>query len=797
MKTVKLSPVITVMIASSITVCFAAGAEGRRADLSRPVAEAAPTDLGQGTNVNPAGETITADSRSFFLNGRPWMPIAGEIHYSRYPRQEWRDALLKMKAGGIDVVSTYVFWIHHEERQGAFDWSDRRDLRAFVRLCGELGFKVIVRMGPWCHGEVRNGGLPDWVQHSGAKLRTTDPAFMAMVEPLYEQIAGQIEGLLWKDGGPVIGVQHDNERNDVPYLLALKALARSKGVDVPLYTMTGWNRVAIPASRLLPLFGAYSVSFWTPVDNLNFRKSFVFTDIRDDGDMGAQFVNLRPGRVENMERYPYACCEIGGGMPSSYRKRIKVSPDEIAAMALVRLGCGSNMPGYYMYHGGVNPDGGTWLNEDHPNPMAVKDYDFQAPLGAFGQVREHYHRLRMQHLFVQNFGERLARMPLFLPEVRPADLDDVTTLRWSVRSDGEAGFVFFNNYQPQTKLPAKEGVQFELKLREGVLTFPAGPMTIPEDAYGLFPFNLDCNGVRLEYATAQPLCRAEDGEGNVVYFFAAIEGIAPELMIRAKQNEERRIDVKQELTPNGLRITALACGTRPVARVKTEDGKTVSLVVLSPEQSRRLWRLRFGGRDRLVLCDDPVIADGETLRVQTGGSSEVRLSVYPPMPIQKATPSPDGVFARYSFEQTPGPSLPKITATPEKEAGPAAYALKGMDESTWEQAAVWKLNIPAELAGRKVLLDLHYIGDAARLYVGDTLFDDNFYNGDPFAAGLWRIPETQWSDVYLKVLPYSEGLESRLPAEAKRAVAEAQAAGTLHEVAVTVIELREMRITAP
>ena len=347
---------------------------------------------------------------------------------------------------------------------------------------------------------------------------------MAMVQPLYKEIAGQLKGLLWKDGGPVIGVQCDNERNDVPYLLALKQTARDAGIDVPFYTMTGWNHVAVPPSKLLPLFGAYSVAFWYPAGSLSFRKSFFFSDIRDDGDMGVQFVNTRPGRSENILKYPYVCCEIGGGMPSSYTRRIKVAADEIAAMALVRLGGGNNMPGYYMYHGGINPDGKTWLNEAHPNPMPVKDYDFQAPLGAFGQVREHYHLLRMQHLFIEDFGDRLARMPLYLPEQRPADLNDTASLRWSCRSDGNAGFVFFNNFQPIIPLPEKKEIQFQLETKTGPVVFPERPVTIPAGAYGIFPFRMDCGGVTLEYATAQPLCHLEASRGQTVYFFTALEG---------------------------------------------------------------------------------------------------------------------------------------------------------------------------------------------------------------------------------------------------------------------------------
>ena len=87
-----------------------------------------------------------------------------------------------------------MFWIHHQEQPGEFDWSGRRDLRKFIQLCDEVGLLAIVRLGPWCHGEVRNGGVPDWVQNSGVPLRKKDPAFMAMVEPLYKEIAAQIVG---------------------------------------------------------------------------------------------------------------------------------------------------------------------------------------------------------------------------------------------------------------------------------------------------------------------------------------------------------------------------------------------------------------------------------------------------------------------------------------------------------------------------------------------------------------------------------------------------------------------------
>jgi len=780
--------VILLCVCFSVSFSSLLTAGPNTTDLTKEIPPAQPTFLGQGTNVNPQGDVITADNRSFFFNGRPWIPVAGEFHYSRYPAGEWRDELLKIKAGGVNIVSTYVFWIHHEEQQGQFDWSGRRSLRDFVKLCGELDMKVFVRMGPWCHGEVRNGGLPDWVQNSGTKLRTTDPAFMAMVKLLYKEIAQQIDGLLWKDGGPVIGVQHDNERNDVPYLLALKELAKSEGVDVPLYTMTGWNRVNIPPSELLPLFGAYSVAFWYPHSNQSFRKSFFFTDIRDDGDMGAQFVNTRLYRSENILRYPYVCCEIGGGMPSSYTKRIKVAPDEIAAMALVRLGCGNNMPGYYMYHGGMNPDGDTWLNEAHPNPMPVKDYDFQAPLGAFGQVRQHYHLLRMQHLFVEDFGHKLARMPLYLPDQLPSGLDDVDTLRWSVRSDGSSGFIFFNNYQPVIPLSNKQGVQFEIKTKDNILKFPRIPITIPAGGYGILPFRMDCDGIMLEYATVQPLCRIESEEETPVYFFAALDSIRPELVFNAAKNKVETFNAQKKKISDLIRISNITSGTKKVVSFTRTDNKKVDFVVLTPEQGRRLWRLPFAGRERGILSEANLLKDGRDLNLHSSNPEAMKLSVFPSpgkitVSSNSSKGSSDGIFRQYSVKLARLADI-EVDAIKVKDAGPEVFELNGTEEKTWQQAEVWTLNIPSDISGEHLILNIHYIGDAARIYVGDELFNDNYYNGDPFAVGLWRIPQEKWPEIRLKILPYSDSLLSKFPLSIKENIQEAKAKGKLNNISV-------------
>ena len=769
-------------------------------DLTTPVAPAAAAPYGPGTTRNPAGEEITADQRSILLNGQPWVPIVGEFHYARYPREEWRDELLKMKAGGLNTVSTYVFWIHHEEEKGKWDWSGQRSLRDFLKLAQESGLKVVVRMGPWCHGEVRNGGFPDWVQRSGTKLRTKDPEFLSLVEPFFQAEAQQMRGLLWKDGGPVIGVQLDNENDKADYLLALKEMARAAGVDVPLYLITGWQG-GLPRSDLIPLFGGYVDGFWGG-SREGYRKEFLFTDVRAVNDLGAQLTTKNPVNGQLIAQFPYACAEIGAGMMSAYGRRIKVDPPSVAALTLAKLGSGNNMPGYYMYHGGTNPEGKlTYLHEDRPNQLPVKDYDFQAPLGAAGQVREQYQLLREQHLFLQDFGPMLARMPAYFPAQRPRDLKDFDTLRWNVRSDGTSGFLFFSNQQPYEPLPEHRDVQFEVKTSAGSLVIPRQPITIPTGSYGLWPVNLDCAGVAvLEYATAQPLCRMAVN-GSTVYFLMALDGIDPELLLSAGTNRVMVVSGQKEEAEGQVHVTKVKPGLRPAVSVVRPDGSGVHFIVLTGEQGRQFHRTNFAGRERGILADGTTFADGKVLSWQPDPGKDLDLVVFPPLPTVRINDAnvqgvADGSFTR--FKVTPRATTPpSVGISEEKPAGPRATTLKGNEEATWEDAAVYRLDLPASAAKRRMVMNLDYLGDALRLYVGDKLLNDNYFNGDPFAVALWRIPMADWLKIRVRVLPATNGLLGRWPADAKSRLEQALSANPRPLVNVTLQEQTEFAISPP
>ena len=459
------------------------------------------------------GKPVTWDAKSLIIDGHRVCPVMGEIHYSRVPQDEWQREVRKMREGGVTIIATYIFWNHIEEQEGIFRWDGQRNLRRFLEICKQEQMPVVLRLGPFCHGEVRNGGIPDWMFAKGCRLREANSVFLGFAERLYRQIFTQVQGLQWKDGGPVIAAQFDNEyRGRGEYLMALKQIAQKIGFDLPFYTRTGWPelRTPVPYGEMLPLYGDYADGFWDKDITEgcgNYYKAFNFKAYRSSTAIATDqfdYSQTQPSAI-SPQTYPYFTCELGGGMATAYHRRPYVYPEDAYSMALVKLGSGSNLLGYYMYHGGTNPEGMLHtLNEVQTSPgtanndLPVCTYDFQAPLGEFGQPYPQYYMLRPLHLFMQDFGETLAPMEAQFPA--PQDMkrgqDDV--LRWSVRSQGDSGFIFVNNYERFQQLTAKRQ-----QLTACGVTLPR--LTVPSGTMAIFPVNI-C-GIR--YATAQLVARRD------------------------------------------------------------------------------------------------------------------------------------------------------------------------------------------------------------------------------------------------------------------------------------------------
>lgn len=695
---------------------------------------------------------MSIDTAGLYLDGKPWLPVMGELHFSRVGADEWRRSLLLMRAGGISIASTYVFWIHHEEVEGEFDFTGTRDLRRFVRTCAEIGMPVMVRIGPWCHGEVRNGGLPDWVLDKPFKARTDDEAYLALVRRLFAEIARQLEGQLWKDGGAVIGIQIENEYfGPGEHLMTLKRLAIEAGLDVPLYTITGWPTPStpVPFGELLPLFGAYAEGFWarelTPMPGEHWR-AFTFEAVRTDAEVGMDQLGRRAATdAIDTPQYPYLTCEVGGGMEQSYHRRVLLDPHDTLAVVSCKIGSGSNLPGYYMYHGGTNPPGKlTTLQESQAtkywNDVPTLSYDFQAPLGPHGQVREPFRLLRRLHTFLGDFAPQLHPMRAVFPVETVSGKDDVDTLRCAMRAGPNAGFVFVSNYQRLQPMPAKQ-VRLAVTLASAeTVMFPE--VTVPADASFIWPVNLTLGLATLRSATAQPLCRL--GETAMVFF------------------ETPGVPAKFDLAlPPGVSCSGPTDHVHPSRDVAFSitgaDGARFDVYLLTSEDALNAMKIPLAGRERLLITPAAAYVDGDKLVLRTRDARGTPLAALPPVPSQ-----PDWA---------PGPWPAKPPAlTRLRDAGPPREIRLGSQgvaeaptDADFEAAAVYRIDLPPGLP-REALLSIRLVCDVARLYHDGKLLDDHFYNGRDFES---RIPEGATS-LELRVLPLQLGAPIYLHPDLRR-----------------------------
>ncbi|MBQ6442493.1 MAG: beta-galactosidase [Lachnospiraceae bacterium] len=638
-------------------------------------------------NPGPAGQEITVNSLYFEKAGNPWIGVMGEYHFSRDKKENWYRELCKMKAGGVTIAATYAFWIYHEEMEGEYDFSGDLDLRAFIEDCQRAGLYLILRIGPWAHGECRNGGFPDWLMRKPFPLRDNNEGYLALAREWYEKLYAQAQGLFYQDGGPVIGIQIENELVDnSAHLLVLKQLAAEVGFDVPLYTVTGWNSkygAKIPVEEVVPVFAAYAEAPWEQhIDRLPLSRHYVFDPMRNDAAVGMDLLKKADddGWQLPYGDYPFATCELGAGLPFSHHRRPVISGMDAYALSLVKLGSGNNLVGYYMYHGGTNRIGRLSTFQEsretgYPNDYAILNYDFHTALTQYGEAREQYRLLNLLHLFVNDFGGLLAPM-VYQPEFPLIAPEDTKSLRIAVRQDADGGFVFINHYQ---RLQPLEDLA-EVRIETDQAIFP--PIRVAGEIAFILPFGLRFAGQTIRTATAQLLC----GQDNTL-FFAAIPGIAPRYEIDGEGVHDG--DAEKNFTVGALRI-----------------------VTVSWEEALRLRKLE--GKVYLGEACDLFLENGQVTAIREGSFSYRKWE--------------GASFVRYDVERESATAV--LLAEPEEEPFAPPYEselqIGGPRKRSWKKLHVTSASGFVEITDRY---------DVAQIYADGELAADNFYAGEP-----WRVP---------------------------------------------------------
>jgi len=238
-------------------------------------------------------------------------------------------------------------------------------------------------------------------------------------------------------------------------------------------------------------------------------------------------------------------------------------------------------------------------------------------------------------------------------------------LRWSVRSNGDAGFIFVNNYQRLHPLPPKNLTRFALTFPgkstgdgEGndaqsnanassvvyIPSMPSKEFTVAASSWFVWPFNQiigsskATSSVVLAWATAQLLCRTEGGQkkhdaddgadGGELVVMATTEGIAPELAFATVPGATITGAVGTQTSVEGATtvVRNITPGLGAAVTITTAGGAAVKVVVLPTALQDKVWKYTATTSNQSYVLvaapeTDVIVADCCTLSLRGNAST--------------------------------------------------------------------------------------------------------------------------------------------------------------------------------
>ena len=452
--------------------------------------------------ATPATHAFGWQGRDFLLDGKPFVIRGGEMHFSRVPREHWRERLRMLKAMGLNTVGTYLFWNLHEPRPGEFDFSGQNDIAAFVRIAQEEGLWVILRPGPYACAEWEFGGFPSWLLKTpDLRIRTSDPRFVAAATRFLGEVGKQLAPLQVAHGGPILMVQVENEYgsfgSDHAYMASIRDALRKAGFDGPLYTADGPTPKMLDGGTLPDVLS---------VVNFGDDPAGAFAELEKfRGATPRMAGEYYPGWFDHWGE------EHHTGKVDNILKDIGWMLERDISFSL------------YMFHGGTTFGfmNGANYSDNEPYQPDTTSYDYGAPLDEAGRPTPAYHALREligKHL---KPGESLPAVPpsppmiaiprFTLDETAPlASLlgDPVRATRPLTMEeiDQSYGFVWYRTKVPQAKALLEVG-----DVRDTALVYQGGK------PLGRMDRRLGQRSIEIETDARQPLDVLVENMGRINY----------------------------------------------------------------------------------------------------------------------------------------------------------------------------------------------------------------------------------------------------------------------------------------
>ncbi|XP_054167254.1 beta-galactosidase-1-like protein [Oppia nitens] len=322
---------------------------------------------------------IDKTNNQFLKDGQPFRYIAGHIEYFKVPAVLWRDRLTKYKMAGLNAIQIYVEWNSHEPEEGMYHFDGDNDLIGFLKLANELDLLVLVRTGPFIDAERDMGGLPYWLlsKNPNMKLRTSDPSYLVEVDKWYDRLLPMLIPMLYKNGGPVIMVQIENEYGsyfacDFNYLKHLRDLHyKYLGSDVLFYTTDGGEDYYLKCGK---------------IDNV-----FATVDFGSERDVNESFAAQRSHQPYG----PYVNSEYYTGWIDHWEETHSTVTSAAICKGLDQMLALNASVTLYPMHGGTSFGftAGSNIHKNRFYPL-ITSYDFDAPLTESGDPTAKYYDVR-------------------------------------------------------------------------------------------------------------------------------------------------------------------------------------------------------------------------------------------------------------------------------------------------------------------------------------------------------------------------------------------------------------------
>ena len=180
-------------------------------------------------------------------------------------------------------------------------------------------------------------------------------------------------------------------------------------------------------------------------------------------------------------------------------------------------------------------------------------------------------------------------------------------LRYAVRTDGKSGFLFINNYQDHIELKDKKDECIEITVDK--LNILINNLAIAAGESAILPINIDLDGIKLLYATAQPLSRIETKD-CITYIFFEPDGMKAHFFFEDGEICDPKVGKENSFT-------------------KKVNDKSIKFIVLSREES--LCYNEFDTDDGTIafISEDTVTFDGKCFYVEKTGQNKRRIDAVP------------------------------------------------------------------------------------------------------------------------------------------------------------------------